>query len=321
MADADLGEKLVMRVGVCKDYISQFNYTEDGECLQFTCLGLANKRLEQLNKCIEEVKDVCEIQLENNSIQDIKPLEPMSRLVRLNVANNKVKGMSVFTNDESFPNLKWLDVSNNKIQEIPALKCPKLEYLNISHNKMEKVNEGWTGHANLRIICAVDNKFKTLAPFKNMPNLEELYMESNSMTTLSGWESLPKLKTLHLRRNKIEKMEEELPELPSLTYLNLRGNNIHTMEMLNRLFQFQALTVLIVTKCPVEREASSADVILAEVLRKSTKLVRFGKTKVDEGAKLQAIYLAEYKYDKEQVELKAKAAEEAAKEAAALENE
>jgi len=40
-------------------------------------------------------------------------------------------------------------------------------------------------------------------------------------------------------------------------------------------------------------------VILAEVLRKSTKLVRFGKTKVDEGAKLQAIYLAEYKYDKE----------------------
>jgi len=212
--------------------------TEDGECFQFNCLGLANRRIEQLNKCVEEVKDVTEIQLENNGLADIKPLEPMSRLIKLNLSNNKIKGMNIFTNDDSFPNLKWLDVHENKLTEIPALKCPKLEYLDISHNKMEKVNDGWTGHPNIRILKCVDNKYKSLAPFKNMPSLEELYMAKNVMTSLAGWESLPRLKKLHLRKNKIEKIEEEVPELPSLTYLNLRSNKISTMDIVSRLFQF-----------------------------------------------------------------------------------
>jgi hypothetical protein len=48
-------------VGVVKEYISNFNMTEDGECFQFSTLGLANKRIEQVNKCIEEVKDVTEL--------------------------------------------------------------------------------------------------------------------------------------------------------------------------------------------------------------------------------------------------------------------
>lgn len=42
-----------------------------------------------------------------------------------------------------FPNLKWLDVSNNKITEFPGFKLPKLEYLDIGFNKLEKVNDGW----------------------------------------------------------------------------------------------------------------------------------------------------------------------------------
>ena len=72
--------------------------------------------------------------------------------------------------------MKWLDVSNNKFADLPALKCPKLEYLDISYNKLEKINEGWTGHERLRIVKSIDNKFKNLAPFKSMPKLEELYM-------------------------------------------------------------------------------------------------------------------------------------------------
>lgn len=77
---------------------------------------------------------------------------------------------------------------------------------------------------------SVDNRFKNLAPFKDMPKLEELYLASNSVTTLTGWESLPALKRLHLRKNKIEKFEDELPPLDGIKYLNLRGNKIATIE-------------------------------------------------------------------------------------------
>lgn len=85
----------------------------------------------------------------------------------------------MFCADDMFPNLKWLDVSNNKITEMPGLKLPKLEYLDIGYNKLEKVNDAWTGHANVRVLKSVDNKFKALNCFKAMPKLEQLYMASN----------------------------------------------------------------------------------------------------------------------------------------------
>ena len=238
-----------------------------------------------------------EVQLENNGIIDIKLLECMQKLVRLNLSNNKVKGMNIFTQEENFPNLKWLDVSNNKLVEIPALKLPKLEYLNLSNNKMEKVNDQWTGHPNVRILCCADNKYKSLAPFKSMPLLEELYMASNAITSLSGWESLPMLSKLHLRNNNIDKIDDELPELPSLKYINLRRNNIQSLEVLEKLFQFTTLTDVNIKKNPVEVEATSFNMLLAEMLRKSTKLERFCKIKVEESSRLDAIFLAEYKYD------------------------
>ena len=59
----------------------------------------------------------------------------------MNLSKNKIKALNVFCADDQFVNLKWLDVSNNKIVELPAFKLPKLEYLDISYNKLEKVND------------------------------------------------------------------------------------------------------------------------------------------------------------------------------------
>ena len=61
-----------------------------------------------------------------------------------------------------------------------------------------------------------DNKFKTLAPFKDFPKMENLYLTLNMISSLTGWESLPSLKKLHLKKNKIEKIEDELPPLDAL---------------------------------------------------------------------------------------------------------
>lgn len=136
----------------------------------------------------------------------------------------------MFTNEENFPNLRWLDISNNKYTELVGIKTPKIEYLDISYNRLEKVNEAWTGHPNIKIFKSIDNKFKNLAPFKDMPKLEELYLENNVISNFSGFENLPNLRKLHLRKNKIEKIEDELPELANLQYLNLRSNKLPNLE-------------------------------------------------------------------------------------------
>jgi len=124
--------------------------------------------------------------------------------------------------------------------------------LDISYNKLEKVNEGWTGHGSLKVLKSVENKFKNLAVFKNMPKLEELYLARNKISSLSGYEGLTALKKLHLRRNNIEKIDDELAELPALEYLNLRSNGVPNMEVMLKLFQFPLLKDLNVINCPVE---------------------------------------------------------------------
>lgn len=249
-----------------------------------------------------------------NSIAECGTLSVCTQLVRLNLAKNKLKSLAVFTVEENFPNLKWLDVSNNKFPDFPAFKCPKLEYLDISYNKLEKVNEAWVGHERLRVIKAIDNKFKTLAPFKKMPKLEELYMAQNMIVTLSGWEELPNLKKLHLRKNKIEKLpEEDLPDLPQLEYLNLRRNNIDKLEVIEKLFNFKQLSDINVMNNPIDLNASSREVLIAQVLHKNPNLKRFNKQQVTEKHLLAALHYGKYKHEKDEAERKRLEAIEAAK--------
>jgi Leucine-rich repeat (LRR) protein len=156
------------------------------------------------------------LDLNNNNIVDINVIQQFTNLVKLNVGKNKIKSIAIFSNEENFPNLKWLDISNNKYIELIGIKVPKLEYLDISYNKLEKINESWTGHPNIKVFKSIDNKFKNFVPFKELPKLEELYLESNVITTISGYENLPSLKKLHLRKNRIEKIDEEMAPLDNL---------------------------------------------------------------------------------------------------------
>ena len=249
---AEVEEKLVLKPGAVSQYLESLMQSEDSDTFFFGEINLQNRRVETLAKSMEECKEVRRCDFSLNNIADINPMKDMQNLVYLNLAKNKVKALTVFTNEEYFPKLKWLDVSNNKYVELPAIKLPSLEYLDISYNKIEKVNEGWTGHANLRILKSIDNKFKNLAPFKTMPKLEELYLANNQITNLAGWESLPELKKLHLRRNKIEKIEEEMPPLEKLEYLNIRANKIGAMDQVERLYVFANLSDLSVINNPVE---------------------------------------------------------------------
>jgi len=249
-----------------------------------------------------------------NAISDVSTIKDCSQLIKLNLSKNKIKSLAVFTSEEAFPNLKWLDVSHNKFGDFPAFKLPKLEYLDISYNKLEKVNEAWTGHDKLKIVKCIDNKFKSLVPFKSMPKLEELYMASNSMTSLSGWEALPALKKLHLRRNKIDKIDEELPELPALEYLNLRSNKIDKIEVFIRIFQFKTVTDVNILNNPFESSASSFRLLTAQCLHANPAIKRFCKMEITEKNLLEAVHYGQYKHEKDEEERKRLEAIEAAKE-------
>ena len=62
--------------------------------------------------------------MSKNGIPDPTALKELSNLIHLNLSFNKVKNISCFTNEECFLNLKYLDLSNNKFNELAAFKCP-----------------------------------------------------------------------------------------------------------------------------------------------------------------------------------------------------
>ena len=149
-----------------------------------------------------------------------------------------------------------------------------------------------------------------------MPKLEELYLARNKIAALSGYEGLPALRRLHLRRNNIEKIDDELAELPALEYLNLRSNGIATMEVMFKLFQYPALKDLNVINCPVELQQSSMNIFLAEVLIKFPKTNRFCKVAIEDNHRVEAVHLADFKWRKSEearLEEERKKAEEEAK--------
>lgn len=178
MADKeDKGGKFVMKPGTqcLAPYLTDFRMSTDGESFIFATLDMPSKEVEAINKTIEEVKEIYNCHLQGNNISDPSCLKELQKLVHLELQRNKIKNVSIFCAEENFLNLMYLDLSNNKFSELCNFALPKLEYLDISHNKLEKVNEAWAGHPNLKVLNVADNKFKTLAPFKNCPKLQELY--------------------------------------------------------------------------------------------------------------------------------------------------
>ena len=102
---------------------------------------------------------------------------------------------------------------------------------------------------------------------------------------------MPALKKLHLRRNRIVNIPEELPEMPELTYLNLRSNAIETLAQALNAFQFPKVNDLNLMNNPVDLNSSSFNILMAEFIIKRTTLVRFCKKDVTDRNKLEAVYL------------------------------
>jgi hypothetical protein len=305
-------EKLVLKAGVVLPYLSNFQMSADGENFIFTDLDLSNKGIEQLNKFIEEAKEVYNVNMAGNNLADPTFLKELQNIIRLDLARNKIKNVAAFCTDEYFKNLKWLDLQNNKIVEMPNLVCPQLEYLDISYNKLEKINEGWLGHNNLRIVKSIENKFKSLQVFKNMSKLEELYVANNLISSLMGLEGTGSLKKLHLRHNKVTKVEEEgLPDLPNLEYLNLRTNTMADWnDFVNLVKAYPSCKDINILNCPLELEFSSMNLLIADVLALKPSMVRFCKIEITDKHKLEAVYYSQYKWTKAEEVRKAKEEEE-----------
>ena len=76
------------------------------------------------------------------------------------------------------------------------------------------------------------------------------------------------------------------------------------MDDIFRLFQYTTIKDLNVLNCPIELEFSSMNIFLGDILAKNPAISRFCKIAVTDKHRLEAVYLAKYKWTKEEEERK-----------------
>jgi protein phosphatase 1 regulatory subunit 7 len=215
-----------------KGALTGLSKTANNRSIAYTRLNLAEKELERLFPIVLRFKEVRFLDLNTNTVADISVVAGFEHLVWLNASKNQISNIDIF-DEEHLEQLQILNLSGNKIKELRSIKVPALRRLNLSENEIAEVT--WKGHHSIEILELRKNKLRKLKGIANMKQLQELYVCENELTDIRGLESLPQLHKLSVRNNKLKGLYNPFPQLPSLSYINLRENQITKLEELKKI--------------------------------------------------------------------------------------
>ncbi len=102
-------------------------------------------------------------------------MENIHYLVKLDCSKNEIREMDIFKDIEKLQFLQILNLSNNKIKELPELNLVSLLELNLEANLIDKTSE-----------------------FKGLPKLEKLNLKQNKLKDCTGLINCPELDVLYL---------------------------------------------------------------------------------------------------------------------------
>lgn len=148
--------------------------------------------------------------------------EEINSLILNDKGIKSIEGLSIFTN------LILLDLSQNKIKDIPKEieKLQNLRILIINDNNLNQLGPGIMALTKLEVLGANNNRIRKLSSeFGKFDKLEQLQLQKNLIRNLPNEISgMKALELLILEDNLIEELPKEIGALTTLTILNL-GNN------------------------------------------------------------------------------------------------
>lgn len=272
--------------------LSKIDSDETGH-FSFIDLQLNAKGITSLEGDLSTYSALRYIDLSNNMIVDLTPLERMYDLHAMNCSDNKVKKMPDFSDTQK---LQSVDLAKNKITTLHPFNMPSVLSLNISHNEVKDCVgfEGAKTTPALRVLDLSQNALVQSKGIERCTNLEVLNLKGNKLTSLDGFAELESLRQLDISDNNIKSINElaHLASLADLRYLATVGGNL-----------------------AIHPEGSATDAVLPELLILLPQLTHFNDIEISADHREAADAL---KAERD-AEAMAKAAEEAAAVAAAAE--
>ena len=236
--------------------LSKIGKTFDGSSVAYIKLDLKGKAFDVLCEELALYRHLREANLSGNYFTQVKVLEALPCLLRLELGGNRLTSLELFNNPHTFQYLQSLDLSENLIQALSPISLPRLVHLNLKGNKIESAAD-FKGHTGIRLLELRKNKLTSLHGIGNMSALEELDLAENAITSLEGLHNLGALRKINLRKNAISSFDEEsLPELEQISYLNIRENEFVEIIRLGLLKKYRSLARLVIADNPVRAEPS-----------------------------------------------------------------
>ncbi|XP_033880708.3 leucine-rich repeats and immunoglobulin-like domains protein 3 [Acipenser ruthenus] len=198
-------------------------------------LDLSNNKLKSVEaNAFQKLHSLRELKLNNNELDSIPDLGPLSaNITLLSVSNNKI-GELIPEQLNRFQSLETLDLSNNNIVEVKATSFTQLQlkYLYINSNKIASLEPGCFDSlsSSLQILKLNRNRISSIPPkiFK-LSQLQQLELNRNRIKKVDGlsFHGLSSLKSLKIQRNGISKlMDGAFWGLSSMEVLQLDYNNL-----------------------------------------------------------------------------------------------
>ena len=162
---------------------------------------------------------------------DIEQLRHMRNLVRLDLADNQISDIRPI---EELTDLTWLFLTENKISDISALRgLMNLMELDLSENQISDI-DALDGLNRLTNLAATDNQISDITALKGLSRLTVLNLRENQITNIDALAHLPKLMQLSLADNPIGDIDA-LKDLNKLTVLHLWNSHISDINALGGL--------------------------------------------------------------------------------------
>lgn len=172
------------------------------------------------------------LDLHDNVIEDLSPLEALPFLTILDASGNKLKSCLQYFPPQCTSENRW----NSGDMAIGSL----LREADLSANDITKMDD-IQHHTYLRSLNLNDNKISKISGVVGLKCLSTLCISNNKLEAIVGLDDLP-LRVLDLSENAIKKLEN-LNKLPVLTMVNISSNQIQKLDGLEKLEKLQTLNI------------------------------------------------------------------------------
>ncbi|XP_071574190.1 leucine-rich repeat-containing protein 23 [Temnothorax nylanderi] len=184
----------------------------------------------------------------------LRALEAMPYLQTLRTDRNRLTSAEL----KPMPYLQELALNRNELTDTSGIRHKNLERLELNHNDIRTVTIDFQILVSLRTLELRGNALISTAvlPLAEIccPNLTRLFLAENQIEKIEGLGELVNLKTLHLRGNRLANLDGFTERCRSLSYVNLRDNELLKISELRKLDCLPNLETLVVLRNPFLRE-------------------------------------------------------------------